>query len=182
MKVDMTTEARDIVSEEPTSDNRRSFLGAIIGLIGAGISSVLGVTIGRYAISPALKAANVAQWIEVGLLEEIPEGMPVRRIVVVSQEAGWGRFNSQRLVWITRQDKEVKVFSATCPHLGCTISEGADGFICPCHNSSWSAAGEKTGGPAPRGMDTLEYRLEGDVLKVKYQYFRQGVEQTEEMG
>lgn len=178
----MPTETREVVSEERASGARRSFLGAIIGLIGAGIASVLGVTIGRYAIGPALKAADAAQWTDVGLLEEIPEGVPVKRNVVVSQDAGWGRFNSQRLVWVTRQGKDVNVFSASCPHLGCTINEGPNGFICPCHNSAWNAAGEKIGGPAPRGLDTLEYRIEGDVLKVKYQYFRQGVEQKEEVG
>src|SRR5262249_31835969 len=109
-------------------------------------------------------------------------GAPVKRNVVVSQDAGWGRFNSQRLVWVTRQGQEVTIFSATCPHLGCTINQSAGAFVCRCHNSAWNAAGEKTGGPAPRGMDTLEHRLEGDVLKVKYQFFRQGVAQKEEVG
>jgi hypothetical protein len=31
------------------------------------------------------------------------------------------------------------------------------------------------GGPAPRGMDTLEYRIEDGTLQVKYRFFRQGV-------
>ena len=174
--------AIEVTSDERVSDDRRSFLGVIVGLIGAGIASVLGVTIGRYAIGPALKTADAAEWTDVGLLEEIPEGVAVKRNVVVSQDAGWGRFNSQRLVWVSRQGEDVRVFSASCPHLGCTINEGANGFICPCHSSVWNAAGEKIGGPAPRGMDTLEHRIEGDVLKVKYQFFRQGVEQKEEVG
>ncbi len=174
----MTTEMTD----EELSPDRRRFLGALIGLISSGITTVLGVTIGRYTIAPALSNTNVGEWTDVGLLEEIPEGKPVKRNVVVSQDSGWGRFNSQRLVWVIRKGEQVTVFSAACPHLGCTINETSNGFICPCHGSAWSADGERLGGPTPRGMDMLDHRVEGDLLKVKYQYFKQGVAEKEEAG
>lgn len=37
---------------------RRSFLGLISGVIVAGISAVLGVTIGRFSIGPAFTASS----------------------------------------------------------------------------------------------------------------------------
>lgn len=160
---------------------RRSFLGVVIGLIASGIAAVLGVTIGRYTIGPVLSLANTSEWTDVGLLEEIPEGKPTKRSVVVSQDAGWGRFNSQQLVWVIKGAEDITVFSAVCPHLGCTINEAADGFICPCHGSAWSFEGHRVGGPAPRDVDILEHRVEFGLLKVKYQYFKQGIGEREEV-
>ncbi|HZS09495.1 MAG TPA: Rieske 2Fe-2S domain-containing protein [Blastocatellia bacterium] len=160
---------------------RRSFLGAVSGLIAAGIAAVLGVTIGRYAITPALAAAAEAEWTDAGSLAGIPEGRPVRRSVVVAQQAGWGRFSAERLVWVSRQGENITVFSAVCPHLGCTVNTGKDGFVCACHSSRWNAGGEKLGGPTPRNLDVLEHRVEGDLLKIRYQNFRQGTPAKEVM-
>jgi Rieske Fe-S protein len=162
-------------SETLTAEDRRSFLGFLTGLIGLCISSVLGVTLGRFSIVPALSAANISEWIEVGSLESIPSDKPVNRTLLVSQNAGWGRFISEQSVWIVKKEDEVTVFSSVCPHLGCTINENSSGFGCVCHNSSWRRTGEISGGPAPRGMDSLEHKIENGTLKVKYQTFKQGV-------
>jgi cytochrome b6-f complex iron-sulfur subunit len=51
-----------------------------------------------------------------------------------------------------------------CPHLGCTVPwrpdfdfEGIKGwFRCPCHGSTYTKAGVRVFGPAPRPMDTFE--------------------------
>lgn len=159
---------------ENCSTERRSFLGLISGLIASGIAAVLGVTIGRFAITPALTAASEAEWTELGSLAGIPEGRPVRRSITVSQNAGWGRFNAERLVWVIRLGGTVTVFSAVCPHLGCTVNARAEGFVCACHSSKWNTTGQKLSGPTPRSLDVLEHRVEGDLLKVKYQSFKQG--------
>ena len=50
-----------------------------------------------------------------------------------------------------------------CPHLGCTVPwrsdfnfEGVTGwFRCPCHGSTYTRAGVRAFGPAPRPMDTM---------------------------
>src|SRR5262245_2433240 len=161
--------------ESQTAAERRSFLGFLTGLIALGISSLLGVTLGRFSIAPALSAANMSEWIDVGSLESIPEDKPINRTLLVSQNAGWGRFISEQSVWIVKKGDEVTVFSSVCPHLGCTINENSNGFGCVCHNSSWRRTGEVSGGPAPRGMDSLEHKIENGTLKVKYQTFKQGV-------
>lgn len=41
---------------------------------------------------------------------------------------------------------------ATCTHLGCTPRLEADGFVCPCHGSRFTASGEVISGPAPRPL------------------------------
>ncbi|MGH9755560.1 MAG: ubiquinol-cytochrome c reductase iron-sulfur subunit [Blastocatellia bacterium] len=154
---------------------RRSFLGAISGLIVAGISAVLGVTIGRYSISPAFSTSNEQGWTDIGSLNEFAEGQMVKKNVVVSQDAGWGKFQSPRSVWVVRKGESVKVFSGVCPHLGCSVNARADKFICACHNSEWNVEGVTLAGPTPRGLDTVEFRIEENTLKVKYQDFKQGI-------
>jgi cytochrome b6-f complex iron-sulfur subunit len=46
-----------------------------------------------------------------------------------------------------------------CPHLGCRVPwcDSSQWFECPCHGSKYNRVGEKTGGPAPRGMDRFPF-------------------------
>ena len=172
----MTTPlATEKLQQTPEIVVRRSFLGLLSGLIVTSISAVLGVTIGRYAIIPALSKAGEAGWIDVGPLAKIPEDQLVKRSLSITQDAGWGQFKAQRLVWISRKGETRMVFSATCPHLGCTVNAKDDCFSCACHNSKWEVTGQKTAGPTLRNLDTLEHRIEKDSLQVKYQDFKQGI-------
>jgi cytochrome b6-f complex iron-sulfur subunit len=62
-----------------------------------------------------------------------------------------------------------------CPHLGCTVPWRGDfdggavnfpgvvgWFRCPCHGSTYSRAGIRVYGPAPRPLDTMEISVLGD--------------------
>lgn len=55
-----------------------------------------------------------------------------------------------------------------CPHLGCRVPQcpSSQWFECPCHGSQYNRAGEKKGGPAPRGMDHFSVTVggSGDVI------------------
>jgi cytochrome b6-f complex iron-sulfur subunit len=55
-----------------------------------------------------------------------------------------------------------------CPHLGCRVPQcvPSQWFECPCHGSQYNQAGEKKGGPAPRGMDRWTTSVEGDFIVV----------------
>jgi menaquinol-cytochrome c reductase iron-sulfur subunit len=159
---------------------RRSFLGILSGLIAAGIGAVMTATIGRYALQPALTAAaSDAKWTDIGALTGIEEGKMVKKNVVIAQDAGWGRFETQRSVWIVRKGEDVKIFSSVCPHLGCAVNTQNEKFVCACHGSYWDPSGKLTAGPSPRDLDTLEHRVEGGVLQVRYQSFRQGISAKE---
>ena len=56
-----------------------------------------------------------------------------------------------------------------CPHLGCTVPwrkefdyEGDKGWYrCPCHGSTYTKAGVRVFGPAPRSMDTMKIEVDG---------------------
>ncbi len=53
-----------------------------------------------------------------------------------------------------------------CPHLGCRVPEceTSQWFECPCHGSQYNQAGEKKGGPAPRGMDRFAMSVEDNAF------------------
>jgi len=56
--------------------------------------------------------------------------------------------------------------STTCPHLGCTVEDIAEGFVCPCHNSRFDQAGTLLQGPATRSLTVLrvEQTAQGHLL------------------
>jgi cytochrome b6-f complex iron-sulfur subunit len=56
-----------------------------------------------------------------------------------------------------------------CPHLGCRVPQcdTSQWFECPCHGSRYNQAGEKKGGPAPRGMDRFAMAVDGDTFIVE---------------
>jgi cytochrome b6-f complex iron-sulfur subunit len=62
----------------------------------------------------------------------------------------------------------VTVVYQTCPHLGCRVPAcyTSQWFECPCHGSQYSQAGEKRGGPAPRGMDRFSTTVANGTLTV----------------
>ena len=75
------------VRAEPlVSGERRSFLGLLTGLIGAGISGLLGITLGRFSIAPALSASSMSEWIDVAT--ENNEQAANRSVLVARMQLG----------------------------------------------------------------------------------------------
>jgi nitrite reductase/ring-hydroxylating ferredoxin subunit len=58
-------------------------------------------------------------------------------------------------VFILREERGLAALSARCPHLGCAVEQRADGFVCFCHGSRFTARGERIAGAAPRGLRWL---------------------------
>lgn len=69
---------------------------------------------------------------------------------------------------LTGMEAGVMALYQKCPHLGCRVPEcvSSQWFECPCHGSQYNQAGEKKGGPAPRGMDGFGMEVSGGVLTV----------------
>jgi Rieske Fe-S protein len=68
-------------------------------------------------------------------------------------------------VVLTRDDAgDVRGFSATCTHQGCTVS-GVEGgvILCPCHGSSFDAlTGSPVAGPAPSALAEVPVTVRDD--------------------
>lgn len=61
-------------------------------------------------------------------------------------------YNSRQKVFIESQSGKVRVQTAVCTHLGCTVNAVETGYACPCHGSTYDRYGRNTGGPAPRPL------------------------------
>ena len=74
-----------------------------------------------------------------------------------------GKFYLARL-----EDGGFLALSRKCTHLGCTVGWDRDNgrFICPCHASSFDAAGNVLSPPAPRALDLYPVRIENGIVKV----------------
>jgi cytochrome b6-f complex iron-sulfur subunit len=58
-------------------------------------------------------------------------------------------FLPKQKVFVETQSGKVRVQTAVCTHLGCTVNASETGYACPCHGSTYDKHGENTGGPAP---------------------------------
>lgn len=58
-------------------------------------------------------------------------------------------FNPKQKVFIETLAGKVRVQTAVCTHLGCTVNMVPTGYACPCHGSTYDNHGMNTGGPAP---------------------------------
>ncbi len=179
---------------------RRSFLKWLSGLLGATVAAIVGIPTVSFAISSLRKQTSPqASLRRVVRLGDLPQDRPVMIPIVGDLEDAWTVYADEPIgrVWLARGTLDsadptktpLKVFSAVCPHLGCTVQLGSDGklFVCPCHNAAFKFDGERiavcAGGgqnPSPRGMDPLEYKIVQDGatkdwwVEVKYEQFELG--------
>ncbi len=58
-------------------------------------------------------------------------------------------FSPKQKIFIETQNGKVRVQTAVCTHLGCTVNMVDTGYSCPCHGSTYDRHGKNTGGPAP---------------------------------
>jgi cytochrome b6-f complex iron-sulfur subunit len=61
-------------------------------------------------------------------------------------------FNPKQKVFIETLSGRVRVQTAVCTHLGCTVNAVETGYACPCHGSTYDRYGRNTGGPAPNPL------------------------------
>ncbi len=164
---------------------RRSYIGWLFGLCGAAVSAILAAPLIRFTLFPLTEKTTETKWSDAGLVSELQSAKPLTRTVMVEQVDGWRKTISEKVVYITKDSAGgLSVLSAVCPHLGCSVQwqEAKNSFVCPCHSAQYEPNGTRTGGPAPRSMDTLETKIVDGRLLVRYQYFRQLVPTKEVIG
>ncbi|HKP72614.1 MAG TPA: Rieske 2Fe-2S domain-containing protein [Pyrinomonadaceae bacterium] len=161
--------------DEKVDGARRRFLLLFpVGVFGA-IAATLAASAFRFLrpqqqIAAAVDSTSQAQWTEVAPLSELTGDAPLVRKVAVRHDAGWSSRVEERTVFVLPQQNN-RVVSAVCPHEGCEVEWRADerSFLCPCHDSRFTADGAPTSGPAVRNLDELPAQVENGVLKIRYQ-------------
>jgi nitrite reductase/ring-hydroxylating ferredoxin subunit len=110
---------------------------ALVAGLGLAAGAAGGVLLGRGGPPDTVKASQEIdpsdpRWIDVGALEDFPEGQG-RRVTA----GGVGAY-------VFRTGNTVSAVSSICSHLPCELSwDGADGhLLCPCHPAKFTRAGE----------------------------------------
>lgn len=178
--------AQNLGMSQSTAPGRRSFLGVLLAVGSACVGALLSVPLIRFAIFPLVRKTTDTNWAPLGGADEFfSVSDPVVRTIQIERVDGWRRETAEKAVYITKDAKgRVRVLSSVCPHLGCTVPwiREKKQFICPCHNAIFSSDGARVAGPSLRGMDSLETRVEGGQLQVRFQYFRQLISSKEVIG
>ena len=87
--------------------------------------------------------------------------LPVDSVVAV--EAGG------TLVALARSGDGWHAVEAWCTHAECPLTDGwveGAALRCPCHGSTYTDAGVRVFGPAPRSMDTMALSISGGKITV----------------
>ena len=83
--------------------------------------------------------------------------------------------------WVRKTGDKIEALSAVCPHLGCPVGWEAEKktFLCPCHDSHFSEAGERIDGPAKRGLDPLPIEVKDGRLRLTWVTYKLDTKQRE---
>ncbi len=175
----------DNTSSEENNNGRRKFIvtstiaaSAACALfpLASGIPSVM---------DPATKETGMAEvpWTKITRLNSLPEnGTPTKfEVILAKVRDAWTTYTNipAGAVYLARNGKEVIAFNLKCPHLGCAIDyrKNTNDYFCPCHNSTFALDGSITteNSPSPRGMDTMDTKVEDGTVWIRFQHFRPNI-------
>ena len=134
-------------SAESKSCSRRKFCQVTIGgmtvLSGAMVTYPVMAFLGRPMRLQSNKPLELP-------IDELTEG-----------QARYVEFRGQQLIVLSWAES-VKVFSASCPHLGCNVVwEGAESlFRCPCHGAVFDPTGEVVSGPVSDPLKSVPFEIQ----------------------
>jgi menaquinol-cytochrome c reductase iron-sulfur subunit len=134
------------------------------------LGGIIGAALGLPAlvylfVSP--KARKESDWVEAGDVASLAPNQPVEMTFRRNRVDGWKVVSEKGTAWVVKNaDQSVTAFGPQCTHLGCAYhwDDAKSDFICPCHNSFFSLDGKVISGPAPRGLDRYETKIEGGKL------------------
>jgi menaquinol-cytochrome c reductase iron-sulfur subunit len=156
---------------------RRGFLKIGTAILSGFVASVLAVPIIGTIIDHAFRR-KPPHWSKAGGIGSLSINQPQRLLFPFETLDAYIRETVTHSVWVIKHSaSEVTVFSPVCPHLGCHYDWHPEKkeFICPCHGSIYSIDGKVLGGPAPRSLDILPHKLEGEELFVEWEVFKVGI-------
>jgi len=160
---------------------RRLLLALVSRLLAAASTLAVLVPGAQFVAAPLRrKRQQKANRFRIAPLADVPVGEPVSFVLRGRKVDAWKVYPERIIgqIWVIRHDApeaaeqtKLTVFSATCPHLGCTVDhEPQKGrFVCPCHAGVFELDGtpvpsEQLGyrNPVPRGLDPLPWKLVRD--------------------
>jgi Rieske Fe-S protein len=141
-----------------------------------GIFAALGLTLSppilSYILSPIFRIREdldqSTQWAAVAPLSEVETAGETPKMFDVPYriKQGWRVRETSRSVYAVRVNGELRLFSSFCTHLGCPTAwdETKKMIFCPCHGGLYNNTGEVIGGPPPRRLPWLNYKVENGTV------------------
>ena len=174
--------------ELPEQDSaRRGFLKVSVAA-GIGICAV-GAPLcaaARLITAPVFAKSTGGKFYPITTRSSLDE-KPVKFSIVDDKTDAWMTIPKQKIgtVFLRRIGDTVQAFHSLCPHAGCMLQvgnkknpkTGADEelFYCPCHAAFFDLDGKRLDTVAPRDMDSLEVKIEGERVFVKFENFTFGI-------
>jgi menaquinol-cytochrome c reductase iron-sulfur subunit len=162
----------------PLAQDRRGVLALILGGLVAIVPFASGLAV---FLDPLRRSGRGGRFVRVTGSDAVPaDGIPREFPVVAERVDAWNRSVEPIGAVYLRRTSEASApecWTATCPHAGCFVAfDGATNtFKCPCHNSAFNVDGQIISpSPSPRAMDTLECRVDGQDILVKFENFYTG--------
>ena len=152
--------------------SRRDLL-ARIGMLLNGVAVVILATpVIGYLLAPIIRGegGRYRRWIDLGELEEFPEGQTRLAKYKNPISNPWDGETDKIPCWVRRvQGETFQVFAVNCAHLGCPVRWFAQSglFMCPCHGGVYYQDGSRASGPPPRGLFEYPYKVEGGRLMIE---------------
>ncbi|EAT59001.1 QcrA and Rieske domain-containing protein [Chlorobium ferrooxidans] len=134
---------------------RRSFLGKVVGGIGAAVAVSTLYPVVKYLIPPVSTVASKNE-IVVGKASDVPVN-----------SGKIYQFNKDKVL-VVNNNGTLTATSAVCTHLGCLVhwDSAANIIACPCHGAKYKETGEIISGPQPLPLPQFKVRVEGEDLIV----------------
>lgn len=142
--------------ERPLLTRRRDFLvNLVLGLSVIPGFALAGNYVRRYLV-PA--TARRTEEVLLSTLADLPKSESRVFLDVLGRD----------LLAVRIDEKNVKVFSSVCTHLGCRVgwdtSQG--NFLCPCHVGRFDLSGRVIAGPPPAPLTEYQVRLDKELVYV----------------
>ena len=150
--------------------SRRDFF-VKVGLLLNGIAvAALATPVVGYLLSPIMRSKQYRQWVDLGELDEFPEGQT--RLAKFKNPISnvWDGATDNLPCWVRRMHGEkFQVFAINCAHLGCPVRWFPQSglFMCPCHGGVYYQDGTVASGPPPRGLFEYPYKVEDGHLMIE---------------
>src|SRR4051812_34956143 len=164
-------------------EDRRKFLKVATCAIGGGVGLVVAAPVLTLLADPATKITVTTPTapLDLGLVEQFQVGAEPRKVDVIAPIVKDAWMAARNVVlgaaWIQRTAPDkIVALSAVCPHLGCAVGwdVSAGNFLCPCHDSRFSPAGDKLTGPSERGLDELPLKVVEGRLQLTWVRYKTG--------
>ena len=180
------------------ADSRRTFLCRAVGVGGAVVAAAAVLPSLVVFVAPGASDATAGKsgadsWLDLGAIDRFEiAAAPTRVVLKADRRDAWHAQPDAPLgtVYVQRTGpNEFQVLSAICTHLGCLVTTGDKGFVCPCHGAVFGADGALVPGaerpnPAPRGLDSLAWRIApaNNHLQVRWQRFELNIPEKRPLG